>query len=432
MEDSHLSNDPLGTVLIGTLKPLVAMLFFVSLAMVFALLGILTLLTRRAGLALGVALLLLYPSSLVFNHWTYRGGLYAHDFYFLVLLVALPMRLVARPAPKAIIRDLTVLAAVFALGVSTLLLSGRPVDQYVLRDLRPFLLIMEGMVFWLTVQDRDIDIGPQAWCALGATAATSCFLGFALMRSGAISISDAYYEANLFRYFSVGSYSAAVWLLVSAGRWPSLLRSNPVALIGASSLCAGALLLAGMRGLLFATLIGLVVATRARPVPILGTALVAGLAASGFVALNSALQVQRVTDNLSLDGITAQLAGRFGPAVLTLDDMSTSERVTGSGLGTTFEIPWFEYRGLDPKNNSVDSTYLTMLAKFGAASVVFLFVLIRWLSYWPLPSATVRGLVALVVVLGVTMAIPYQKTAIGIPLMAILASRARAPRAAGP
>ena len=61
--------------------------------------------------------------------------------------------------------------------------------------------------------------------------------------------------------------------------------------------------------------------------------------------------------------------------------MNNLEYIHGLGLGTYFEIPWFKYRGLDTKLNTIDSTYLSLFVKYGILSSLIIFMFFRLLLF---------------------------------------------------
>ena len=61
--------------------------------------------------------------------------------------------------------------------------------------------------------------------------------------------------------------------------------------------------------------------------------------------------------------------------------MKNFEYIYGLGLGTYFEIPWFKYRGLDTKLNTIDSTYLSLFVKYGILSLLIIFMFFRLLLF---------------------------------------------------
>ena len=80
-------------------------------------------------------------------------------------------------------------------------------------------------------------------------------------------------------------------------------------------------------------------------------------------------------------GVAVQLATRFGPAIEKISEMNNLEYIYGLGLGTYFEIPWFKYRGLDTKLNTIDSTYLSLFVKYGILSLLIIYMFFRLLLF---------------------------------------------------
>tara|TARA_B100000900_G_C20462552_1_gene667898 strand:+ start:170 stop:622 length:453 start_codon:yes stop_codon:yes gene_type:complete len=93
------------------------------------------------------------------------------------------------------------------------------------------------------------------------------------------------------------------------------------------------------------------------------------------------LEADRILNANTSKGVAIQLATRFGPAIEKISEMKNIEYVYGLGLGTYFEIPWFKYRGLDTKLNTIDSTYLSLFVKYGLLSLFIIFVFFRLLLF---------------------------------------------------
>ena len=89
------------------------------------------------------------------------------------------------------------------------------------------------------------------------------------------------------------------------------------------------------------------------------------------------MQIDRVINAFELNNIVMQLANRFSPAIIKISQMNFYNYIYGLGLGTYFDIPWFEYRGLDSKLNTIDSTYLTFFVKYGLVSIGVLFLFFK-------------------------------------------------------
>ena len=100
-----------------------------------------------------------------------------------------------------------------------------------------------------------------------------------------------------------------------------------------------------------------------------------------FISSSYLLEADRILNANTSKGVAIQLATRFGPAIEKINKMNNLEYVHGLGLGTYFEIPWFKYRGLDTKLNTIDSTYLSLFVKYGVLSLFIIFVFFRLLLF---------------------------------------------------
>jgi hypothetical protein len=400
---------------------------YVLLASLNAALGLVALLAPRTGTLLFLALLLIVPSSPAFDSWDYLNGLYAFDFFFLVLLATFPYRAMMRRQPASYLRALALLVFLIATSAIGLLAADRPLDKYALRDLRPFLLIAEGLILLLLLEREKIAFSVRGVLWLGIAAGFSCFFGFGLIQSGVFQVTNVFYEENAFRYLAIGSYMCAallLWLAANAGR---AFRAAPMLAAVAVTAAGGAVILAGVRALIFATVVGSVAAGPLRAKRIVLSTLIGAVLVAGFAYVSVELGVERVTAATSAEGIAAQFANRFGPAFNIMAEMQWWEWIVGTGMGTTFEIPWFEYQGLDPRNNFVDSAYITMAVKWGASALLYAWLLSRACGVGRLPRPVERALLVCLLLLGVTMAIPYQKFALGFPVFYAFLSRVSAP-----
>ena len=105
------------------------------------------------------------------------------------------------------------------------------------------------------------------------------------------------------------------------------------------------------------------------------------LAVSFFLLYSHIMSANRVLDSDKTEIVALQLASRFAPAIEKVIQMKPHEYIYGLGIGTYFEIPWFEYRALDTKLNTIDSTYLTIFVKYGLFSVLILIIFFRLLLF---------------------------------------------------
>lgn len=83
--------------------------------------------------------------------------------------------------------------------------------------------------------------------------------------------------------------------------------------------------------------------------------------------------LQRMYELGNLELLTFALHHRFIEPVLQGGYiLSASNILFGAGGNFSFYIPWFEYRGLNPEANSVDSFYITFFVKYGLFTMSFI------------------------------------------------------------
>ena len=78
------------------------------------------------------------------------------------------------------------------------------------------------------------------------------------------------------------------------------------------------------------------------------------------------------------------------------------------GVGTTFEIPWFEYRSLDIKLNTIDSTYLSLFVKYGLLSIIIVIIMFRLLLFNSINKKISRAIIVFYLIVFFTMSSLYQ------------------------
>jgi hypothetical protein len=81
--------------------------------------------------------------------------------------------------------------------------------------------------------------------------------------------------------------------------------------------------------------------------------------------------------NSLFNKIDQQLETRFSPAMKHLNNLETKNIIIGNGIATTFRIPSFSYRGLDPNLNKIDSFYLTQFIKYGLIGLLLTLILFK-------------------------------------------------------
>lgn len=243
-------------------------------------------------------------------------------------------------------------------------------------------------------------------------------LDIAWLRLGLYKFQDVYYEENAYRYLDGGTYAAVAYLIyyfIDPRLFEHRKKLASICL-ATSFIC---LFIANSRFIFVSVFAAIIIHQYTRPARMIGVALAGAVVLMAFIGISNMIGADRINDGLSSEGMAAQLATRFSPALELIRGMNPLHYFVGLGAGTPFEIPWFEYRGLDDKNSNIDSAYLTYFVKYGLIGVYLLYVFITSITQ----HMNSRVAVSIAVFLGVMFVVsatPYQPYAIGIAYGAIV------------
>lgn len=375
----------------------------------------------------GLIGILVAPTGSSYAAFNYNFGLYIHDFYFFGLAIIV---LLKRIQQQKLLRVNIYIGGMFlCIGLYAMVykLQGGKVDVYFLRDLRPLLLIMQiGLLFELNrvTAPKDISIQKILFTIMLSSASTIVWQG--LHFSGMISSLDVYYEDNSFRYFDLSTYFTIVvvvyffWRVYSRGRirFISENSSKEIKLIAWFVVVVSifVLIISGYRMILFSALLAIAIVASTSVKRSISVVLVVGVLSGLFLLISTLMKVERVTQSLDLAGLTSQFSIRYMPAFERISEMSGSDFLFGLGYSTTFEIPWFTYRGLNERNNQLDSAYLTFYVKYGLLGLVMLYIYIKLFISMIGTSGRllVAGYVAMFLMLYLVFSVPYQSAGLGL------------------
>lgn len=242
---------------------------------------------------------------------------------------------------------------------------------------------------------------------------------------GVFHFDDEFYARNSFRYFAVSSYFCFGFFAFNSFLPAEERRGTLYFLaLGASML---GIILTGFRVMTFVALmlfvIGSMKSRRGIVLTIsllfIGSPLVLFTQASGDDGPSALSRLSEISPEI----IFYQIQSRFLPFFLEFQKFKPIEVWLGGGFGQTFEIPWFAHReAKDNINNFVDSTYLTLYAKFGIFAPMLLMT--YGFSYSRLLYPERKGMVFLVAIglsmLWMVYSMPYQMTSIGLALLLFL------------
>lgn len=347
-----------------------------------------------------------------YSAYFYKFGLYAYDFYFIVLIV---MLLIDSFRGRVQIYKTQLLLPIFVLFV--FMLAGSMTgefDKYYARDIRPIIFLVECFLvsqfcnFHNELSDKKILL-----FIILASASNIFYLSLSYFHLSVFE--DVYYSNNSFRYFDLSTYIASIFIAFS----PLILkRIKSMGWLGimAIMLAFCSVLASGSRTVVAITVIVFTLLYVNRPLRVFFLTIITGIAFGALTLIGNSKLFDRIF-NTSLDTLDEEFKVRFSPFYFLLKDFDWHHYLIGRGFGTTFFIPWFENRGdhLDPINNFVDSTYLTLYAKFGVISFVIIYFYIRQAMLFIDHDQKAKILLIFYVLSMMTVfAIPYQASAIGL------------------
>jgi hypothetical protein len=347
---------------------------------------------------------LIVPTSNQFMSYTSFSGIYFFDyFFFLVTVYYLISLLINKYIFKKNI--LNIMFGLFILVFYSLLAINNSVviDKYLFRDLRPFLTLGYAFVFVSSIKKPIISFRSLASSLIWVFLIKILF--FILLLFG-FSFEDQYYQNNIFRYFDAVTFIASLFLICYI-----FMRENMLKKI--SNYKLNLILILALIIVLISNLRILIIALGViylffnkgyffRKIMYLS------FAVGSFLLYSYLMSANRVLDTNTSELVVLQIASRFAPAVERIIEMKPYEYIYGLGVGTTFEIPWFEYRSLDTKLNTIDSTYLSLFVKYGLLSIIIIIIMFRLLLFNSINKKNSRAIMVFYLIVFLTMSSLYQ------------------------
>ncbi|WLG92648.1 DUF6369 family protein [Pseudomonas cucumis] len=379
--------------------------------------GLLAVKTPKYSIVFLGLMLSVIPTGNSYSEVISLKGIYFFDFYIAGALSALLVRQVVTQN-----KQLTVTAGLLlGCGLYVILLAcgliGSP-NKYLLKDVRPFIMILSFIVLTniATLAAKTLTLQTVLKILIAMTAFN--VLDIAWLRLGLYSFQDVYYEENAYRYLDGGTYAAVAYLIYYFID-PRLFENNKklarICLM-TSFIC---LFIANSRFIFVSVFAAIIIHQYTKPARMIGVILLGSVVLLAFIGVSNMIGADRINDALSSEGLAVQLTTRFSPALDLIRNMNPMHYFVGLGAGTPFEIPWFEYRGLDDKNSNIDSAYLTYFVKYGVIGLYLLYVFTTSIAH----HLKTRVAVSIGTFLGlmfIVSATPYQPYAIGIAYSAII------------
>jgi len=380
--------------------------FILSLFSVFF--GIIYFLHPKTSSVSFLLFALLLPTSNQFMEFISYSGVYFYDYFFLLITIQYIIKLCLQEnIIKSNIYNIVFFVLFFLFYLSLAVTSSVSFDKYLLRDLRPFLTLLYGIISISLARKNLISV---KWM-LNVLILTFIFklVFFAFLYFG-VSFSDVYYQNNIFRYFDASTFVAALFLIVTIFKKKSFLsKASKYKLNLTVFLAIIVVLMSNLRIILIALLVIYLFINHRN---LFKKILIGFSSIFMFLIYSYLMGSERVMNAIDFQEILIQLAARFSPALEKIAGMNLEQYIYGLGLGTYFEIPWFEYRGLDSKLNTIDSTYLTFFVKFGLFSIGLLVLFFRILLQNVRDVLLKRALILFYLILFITLSVLYQSGAI--------------------
>ena len=350
---------------------------YLLLSIISCFTGVLYFLYPKNAISFFLVLCLVLPTSNQFMNYTSLSGIYFYDFFF--LFFSFYYLILIFNSKKIFQKNIfNISIAIFLILFYSIYAFFNSVDfdKYLLRDLRPFLTLFYAFVIISTFKQKIISINRLINVLILVFILKIIF--FLAIYFG-FSFSDKYYQDNIFRYFDASTFIACLYLICSIFKKNKILESVPKLSFNLLFfLSCVVILISNLRILLFALVVIYFIYSR---INLLKKILCVFSFIFLFITSSYLLEADRILNANTSKGVAIQLATRFGPAIEKINEMNNLEYVHGLGLGTYFEIPWFKYRGLDTKLNTIDSTYLSLFVKYGILSLLIIFVFFRLLLF---------------------------------------------------
>tara|TARA_B110000495_G_C22977020_1_gene573987 strand:+ start:104 stop:1474 length:1371 start_codon:yes stop_codon:yes gene_type:complete len=389
---------------------------YIFLSLVSLTTGLFYFKNKGKSLSIFLFISLLIPTSDQFMFLTSFKGVYFYDYYFLTLIIYYVLNLNYLQLKEAIYKYkiyLILILGFLLYQISSIAANSIPIDKYLLKDFRPFILITSLLIFTDLLKNNILKIDK----ILNILGYVFIFkLIFFIILFCINPFEDPFYQKYLYRYRDGTTIVAALFLIVSLFKKEVLLKIISNNKLNTLVLLALALLLiSNLRILLPALLFSYLFIHRTSTQKFIRKIILSLIFIGSFIGYtyiipkiqfdlhgkeriilriknleHRKLSKARINKekailktgyvpiryNRLFSKFQYQLEKRFEPAINDLYNMSKYEFLLGKGMGTTFKIPSFNYRGLDSRLNKIDSSYITLYIKYGLLGLVLMILLL--------------------------------------------------------
>ena len=357
------------------------------------------------------------PTSDQFMFLTSFKGIYFYDYYFLIISVYYLQNTSLKYLKELFFENkflISFLSLFIIYQTSLVYIDSVQLNKYLLKDFRPFILFFSVFIFINTIKNINIKIDQILNVLLYTFIIKIIFFIIIFLIN---PLEDPFYQNYLFRYRDGTTYVAALLLLIYLFKKTTLLKYvSKYYLNLLITLSIILVLIANLRillpAILFAYLFIYKTSSKNAIIKVACTLLYVGafMGHSFFLPkiqynlhgkekielriknleerklstkrinqekkiLKKGYQAKRY--NSLFNKIGQQLETRFSPAMKHLNNLETKNIIIGNGIATTFRIPSFSYRGLDPNLNKIDSFYLTQFIKYGFVGLLLTLILFK-------------------------------------------------------
>ena len=395
----------------------IGLIIYCLLSIISSGLGLLIYKDKNKSLLFFITLLLLTPTSDQFMFLTSLKGIYFYDYYFFIISTYYFQRISIKYFKELFLENkllISLLSIFFLYQFSSIYLDNIPINKYLLKDFRPFILFFSIFIFIDMIKNISIKIDKILNTLLFTFILKIIFFIVIFLIN---PLEDPFYQNYLFRYRDGTSYVAALFLLISIfkkNKFLEYISKSYFYWLIILSLCL--VIIANLRillpAILFAYLFIFQTSSKNVILKVACTFLYIG-SFMGYSYLLPKIQfnlhgkekielrIKNLEDrklsknriekekkilkkgyqpkryNSLFNKINQQLEKRFSPAMKDLNNLNAKKIIIGKGIGTTFKITSFSYRGLDTNLNKVDSFYLTQFIKYGLVGLLLTLILFK-------------------------------------------------------
>ena len=344
-------------------------------------------------------------------------GIYFYDYYFFIISIYYIQRISIKYLKDLLLENKFLISSLLIFLIyqcSLIYLDNIMINKYLLKDFRPFILLSSIFIFSYVIKNINIKIDKILNTLLFTFIIKIIFFVFIFLIN---PLEDPFYQNYLFRYRDGTTYVAALFILISIFKKSTLLeyisKSYFYWLIILSVILVT---IANLRILLPAILFAYLFIFQTSSKNLILKAVCTFLYIGSFMGYSYLLpkiqynlhgkekielRIKNLEDrklsknriekekkilkkgyqpkryNSLFNKINQQLETRFSPAMKDLKNLNTKKIIIGKGIGTTFKIPSFSYRGLDLNLNKIDSFYLTQFIKYGIFGLILTLILFK-------------------------------------------------------